>query len=236
MIARFFVFALIAALLPSAAGAQDSSHWGVAVSVNPTWKVPDKFKIFFDGETAVDIKSQDFSIGIARGKSQGGDWSVSYVRKSFKDGSYADGTEVQCDDFVPGCFTQGSRRTLRNTTLSGILAVKFIRFATIKERVQIGLNVGGGIGSLSGNLEQLDYDVDVTCNNRGQCAGRQTQRVSTVDAKTELFALPKYPLGKVEAAVGVIVAPGLKVRVAGGLDFPGTSVLNITGVYLIGAR
>lgn len=236
MIKRLFIVAFVAALLPSAAGAQDGSHWGVAVSLNPTWKVPDKFKIFFDGETAVDIKSQDFSIGIARGRTQGGDWSVNYIRKNFKDGSYADGTEVRCDDFVAGCFTQGTRRTLRNTTLSGIMAVKFIRIATIKNRVQIGMNVGGGIGSLQGDLEQVEYDVATTCNNRGQCTGRQTQTTSTVNAKTELFALPKYPLGKVEAAVGVIVAPGLKVRVAGGLDFPGTSAINITGVYLIGAK
>ena len=236
MIARFFIFAVCAALLPSAAGAQDSSHWGVAASVNPTWKVPDRFKIFFDAETAADITSRDFSIGIARGRTLGGDWSVSYVRKNFKDGSYADATEQRCDEFVPGCFLQGSRRTLRGTTLSGILAVKYINFGTIRQRVQIGLNVGGGIGSLQGDLDVREYDVDVTCGNQGQCTGRQTETAFTADAKTELFALPTYPLGKVEAAVGVIVAPGLKVRVAGGLDFPGTSSFNLTGVYLIGAR
>ena len=102
--------------------------------------------------------------------------------------------------------------------------------------MQIGLNVGGGIGSLKGDLEQREFGVNVTCNNRGQCTGTQTQTVSTVDTRTELFALPKYPLGKGEAAVGVIVAPGLRVRVAGGRDFPGTSTFNISGVYLIGAK
>jgi hypothetical protein len=40
----------------------------------------------------------------------------------------------------------------------------------------------------------------------------------------------------VQAAVAVIVAPGLKVRFAGGIDFPGTNRFSISGVYLFGAR
>ena len=225
-------------LLPASGFAQDESHWGVAVSITPKWKVPDRFKFVFDAQT-IDITSQDFSIGIARGRTLGGDWSVSYVRKNFKDGSYSDDTEVSCDDFgVPGCFRQGSRRTLNNGTLSGIEALKFISFGTIKERVQIGMNVGGGIGSLKGDLEVREFDVDVTCP-QGRCTGRQREDVFTVDVNDEdnrLYPLPVYPLGKVEVAVGVILAPGLKVRASGGLDFPGTRTFAITGVYLIGAN
>jgi hypothetical protein len=238
MTKRVLVLALVL-LLPTSVFAQDESHWGVAVSMTPNWKVPDKFKMFFDAETSMDIKSKDFSIGIARGRTLGGDWSVSYVKKSFKDGSFADSTEVQCDNFVPGCFTFGSRRTLRDVTVTGIEAVKFIPFATIKDRVQIGLNVGGGIGSLKGSLDVREFDVVTTCNNQGRCTGRQTETAFTADVKDEdngLYALPMYPLGKVEIAAGVILAPGLKVRVSGGLDFPGTRMFAITGVYLIGAN
>jgi hypothetical protein len=239
MIKRVLLLALTL-LVPTSVFAQDESHWGVAVRVTPTWKVPSNFKVLFDAET-VDIKSQDFSIGIARGRTLGGDWSVSYVRKNFKDGSFADNTETRCNDFgVSGCFKQGSIRTLRGVTVTGIEALKFISFATIKERVQIGLNVGGGIGSLKGNQEIREFDVDVTCSG-SRCTGRQSESVFTADVQDEdednrLYALPMYPLGKVEVAVGVIVAPGLKVRVGGGLDFPGQNTFHITGVYLIGAN
>lgn len=245
---RRAVLLALALLVPASLFAQDTSHWGVAVAVNPTWKVPSNLKVLFNGDTAIDIKSQDFSIGIARGKTLGGDWSVSYIRKNFKDGSFADNTEVECNTFVTGCFTSGTRRTLHGVTLSGIEAIKFIKIANIKDRVQIGLNVGGGIGSLKGDVEVREFDVAVSCNNRGQCTGTQTQKVSTVDAGSEvcgadgsdceqaLFALPRFPLGKVEIAAGVVVMPGLKVRVSGGLDFPGQSVFRLTGVYLIGAK
>jgi hypothetical protein len=245
MIRRVLLLAVAVLLSSSAAFAQDDqSHWGVAVNVNPTWKVPSNLKMLWDGEI-VDIKSQDFAIGIARGKTLGGDWSVNYVRKNFKDGSFVDSTEVRCNQQAPGCFTDGSKKTLRSVKLSGIEAIKFIKIANIKDRVQIGLNVGGGIGSLSGDVDVIEYDTSVSCGNTG-CRGTQTQRAFTVDAGAEicdggdcdraLFALPKFALGKVELAVGFIVAPGLKIRAAGGLDFPGTSMFNISGVYLFGAK
>jgi hypothetical protein len=248
MIRRALVLLAFVVLLPGSLFAQDGSHWGVAVAVNPTWKAMDQFKVLFNGDTAVDIKSQDFSIGIARGKSLGGDWSVSYVRKNFKNGSFADNRETQCDTFVTGCFTTGTLRTLNGVKLSGIEAVKFIKIVNIKNRVQIGLNVGGGIGKLSGPVEIRDFDVTTSCNNTGNCTGTAVQHVSTVDAGAEvcgsnggdcdpaLYALPKYPLGKVEIAAGVILVPGLKIRASGGLDFPGVSTFRITGVYLIGAK
>jgi hypothetical protein len=50
---------------------------------------------------------------------------------------------------------------------------------------------------------------------------------------SHLFAVP---FGKVEAAVGVILAPGVKIRGSGGFDFPGYTMFSITGVFLFGAR
>ena len=223
------------ALSPSRALAQDGSHWGVAVSIVPAWKSWDKFKVLW-AENAVDIKSKDFSIGIARGRTVGGDWSVSYIRKNFKDGSFADDTNMQCQNFRNGCFRDGDLRIMRSTRLSGLEALKFISFGTIKQRVQIGLTVGGGYGTLKGNVELHAFRVDVTSCNSAGCLGTQRETVSTVGADKDLFKLAKVPLGKVEGAVGVILAPGLKVRVAAGLDFPGQNRFAITGVYLIGAK
>lgn len=247
MNARLLSLALCAALLPAIASAQDGSHWGAAFSVNPTWKASDNVKVLWNADNGVDIKSTDFAIGLARGRARGGDWSVSYIRKSFKNGSTVDGVETRCDQGVSGCFKSGSFKTLRDTKLSGLLAMKYINFATIKNRVQVGLNVGGGFGTLKGNVDVVDYDVNVSCNNRGQCTGTQTQHATVADAGGEvcgengdcdrtLFGISKFPIGTVEAAVGVLVAPGVKLRMAGGLDFPGTSSFTISTVYLIGAK
>lgn len=47
---------------------------------------------------------------------------------------------------------------------------------------------------------------------------------------------PVVPLIKVEAAGAVILAPGLKVRVSGGMNYPSKAAFSIGAVYLIGAR
>lgn len=228
--------ALAAALvcLPVTAFAQES-HWGVAVSVTPKWTVASAFKPIFDADT-VDLQSTDFSIGIARGQEQSGDWSVSYLRKSFKEGTSTSSVETECDQFTNGCFQFGESRIVRSVKLTGLEALKFIPFATIKRRVQIGLTVGGGFGKLDGTIEQHQFSAEpVPPFLPGRFNGRQTETVTTEDAK-ELFPLEWVPLAKVEIAVGVIVAPGLKIRAAGGLDFPGQNKFNVTAVYLIGSK
>jgi len=48
--------------------------------------------------------------------------------------------------------------------------------------------------------------------------------------------LSVVPLGKVQAAVGVLVAPGLKIRAQGGFDFPGYEKFSVAGVYLFGSK
>jgi hypothetical protein len=42
------------------------------------------------------------------------------------------------------------------------------------------------------------------------------------------------PLGRLELAAGLILAPGLKLRASGGVSFPGYHKLGITLVYLAG--
>ena len=260
MIKRAFLLVLTL-LLPASAFAQDESHWGVAFNFNPKWTSVESFDALW-GASTVDIESSDFMIGLARGKTLEGDWSVNYTRKNFKDGSVADDREFynpndqsggECTPGTPGCLMDGPVKTFRDVKMVGIEAIKFIKFANIADRVQIGMNVGGGIGKLSGFVDVVNYSVDFNtqCSNRPPfgCTTtvRQLQESFTVDADGEiceedgecdnaLYVLDNYAIGKVEAAVGVIVAPGLKVRVAGGLHFPGQSVFNLSVVYLFGAN
>jgi hypothetical protein len=231
---RIVYLLVLSLLLPTAALAQDTSHWGVAASFVPEWTVPSNFKILFDAEE-VDVRGTDFSIGIARGRTLGGDWNLSYIRRTLKEGSTTSDVSVECGFFSNGCFQDGTVRTVRNATLSGIQAVKFINFATIKGRVQIGMNLGGGVGTLEGELEEREFSAEFVSSSNAGSIGRQREEVSIVPAK-ELFMLSTVPLGIVEIAAGVILAPGVKLRVAGGLNFPGSSKFSVTGVYLIGAN
>jgi hypothetical protein len=231
---RKAITALAAALvlLPVSALAQDS-HWGVAFSITPKWNVPARFNTLFDAQTSLDIESTDFSIGIARGKDQSGDWSVSYFRKSFKDGSSVSSVSTECGVFgTSACFLDGESRILRGVSLSGVEALKFIPFATIKQRIQIGAIVGGGVGTLDGTLETHNFFAEqIPPFNSPRPNFRQAEEVTTEDAK-ELFPLSVVPLAKVEIAAGVLVAPGLKIRASGGLDFPGQNMFRLTAVYL----
>src|SRR5436190_14527885 len=108
MMLRKVIAALAAAivLLPISAFAQDS-HWGVAFSITPKWTVPSSFNPIFGADTQ-ELESTDFSIGIARGQAQSGDWSVSYFRKSFKDGTSVSSLSTDCSVFgSSGCFISG---------------------------------------------------------------------------------------------------------------------------------
>ncbi len=220
---------------PALAFAQQphSSSWGVVSSVNPEWKAGSPFDRLFSG--SVDIAGSDFSIGIARGRELGGDWGVSYVRQRWNDGSGVTDIEQDCSSAPNACLNAGEFYRTQNVVVSGILVHKFVPFGTIKRRVQLGLNVAGGVGSVSGTIEKHSLFPDYTFDRTGRpTAIVQRETVEMIPAKEEL--LSTYPMGKVQAAVAVIVAPGLKVRFAGGIDFPGTNKFSVTGLYLFGAK
>ena len=146
MMRRKALAALAVALsfFPASVFAQDS-HWGVAFSITPKWTVPSSFNPIFDADTQ-DLESTDFSIGIARGQAQSGDWSVSYFRKSFKDGTSVSSLSTDCSVFgSTGCFISGESRILRGVTLSGVEALKFIPFDAMNFVIVVAIAVLAGI-------------------------------------------------------------------------------------------
>jgi hypothetical protein len=236
MPSRRCLFLLVLILAPTMASAQDS-HWGVAASMTPKWKTVSKLdEVLFDAES-VDLEGSAFTIGIARGRSLSGDWGVSYVRRPVKDGSHvrltADLEQPNCEIFVNGCITFGDYRTTRDVVLNGVQVHKYIPFGTIKRRVQIGLNIAGGVGSFSGELEEHKFNVEEVSSNPLRV--RQVERVTTEPAR-DLLSFSPVPIGAIQAAVAVIMAPGLKIRAAGGVGLPGNDRFTVTGVYLFGAR
>ena len=109
-------------------------------------------------------------------------------------------------------------------------------FVTIKRRAQIGLNVAGGVSKFEGAVEFHEFDTDFTFDPRtGQVTNRRVESVSS-RPMSDIPTFSPFPFGRVEAAVAVILAPGVKIRGSGGFDFPGYTMFSITGVFLFGAR
>jgi hypothetical protein len=233
-----FLLPVMMLLIPSVGRAQDPSHWGVVASVTPgqSWNIVsplDEYIFDISGGGETEVSSTDFSIGIARGRTLGGDWGVSFVRRTIDDDSRFESVGEVCinnscveeiDEFY---LTQG-------VTYTGVEFHKFVPFVTIGSRVQVGMNFAGGVGKFDGQLEKHEFRTEFNFAS-GQPVPVRTERVTT-EQMEEFVSLKPFPLGKVEVAVAGIIAPGIKIRASGGFGFPGYTVFRITGVYLIGAN
>jgi hypothetical protein len=210
------------------------SHWGVSFSATPRWQLASQLEELLEGDDAeVDLEGSELTVGVVRGSTRGGDWGVSFVHKPFKNGSRVVDMDETC--FASACFPQTTTSVFQDVTLNGAEFHWFARFVNIKDRVQLGLNLAGGLASVSGQIIETTDEIEiVTVDPRtGAVTTRPRRTVETLDASEELFSL--FPLAKIEAAGSIIVSRGFKARVAGGFNFPGYSA-RVGVVYLIGAR
>jgi len=223
--------ALAVSAVPRIASAQTKDkHWGVAASFSPSWTSIDSFKNSLYVEGGDDLKGKEFSIGITRGSTLGGEWSVSYVRKPINDMTLTD-SDQQCVS-TDNCFSFSSTQTFRNVYLRGVEYLAAIPFATFKQRVQVGIVVGGGIAVPEGDVTETFTSTSTFRPAPNQPVFTQTDSDTSVTPADEVF-FKLQPLGKVEGMADVILAPGLKIRFSGGLNVPGTG-FRISGVYLFG--
>lgn len=229
-------------LAPQVVEAQDS-HWGVTASFVPKWKpVPELYDLIWDVENLQPESRREFRIGLVRGSDRGGDWSVTFVRNSFRT------SQVYEQSFGSFGFTDqtgklqvvdvaGSIRTFPGTVEHvGVKFEKFTPFVTIRDRVQVGLTYGGGIGSLRGTVVERRYETQVSTPPPffRPVVGARTETTVSTEVK-ELYTPGFVPIGSVEAAVAIIPAPGFKVRLTGGFNYPNTQVFSVTFNYLIGS-
>jgi len=232
-IVALLALGLFFAALP--ASAQESS-WGVSGSFVPSWSVPAEnvlTRAMFNADS-LHITGSELRIGFVRGRTLGGEWGVSFVRRKLNDGSTVV-SGVYTDPSMPS-VEQGEFKTLSNVEITGVEVHKFAPFATIARRVQVGVLFGGGVGSSKGELQSRNVYLDYRfVGNRMVPTAVET--TETLDAKELVYpGNGLVALGRLEVAVAGIVAPGLKVRASGGMAFPGMQTFSITAVYLIGAR
>jgi hypothetical protein len=213
------VTGLIVLALPSSVLGQRSeddrrrSRFGVIVNFALPSDVNDRVTELFEAGS-VTIRSRDFEIGLARGSELGGDWGLSYIGKRYRDGSLIDDVVETC--FSGGCARVGTRDSFQDVELRGLSVHEFLPFVTIAGRAQIGMTFGGGFGKLRGRAQRQEYDLVFV----PPAGVTQTERVTQVDiGEVFLEGVQTIPIWKVEVTGAAIVAPGLKVRVGGGINF-----------------
>lgn len=204
-----------ALLTPNPAAAQiDDPSWGITAGFSPQWSIPGDWLASLFDATTIDVKGPEFRLGIVRGTTLGGEWGVSLIHKRLsKESTVAiEGTDdlltVVADD----------------AEMLGVEVHKFIPFARAGERVQVGLNLGGGIAQLRGFISGTFIDAtstDFTLPFPDVLAVKGRQ-------------IDWAPVGRAELAVATLVGERLKVRVSGGFNMPGFQVVSLSFSYLLG--
>lgn len=218
---RILCICLLSLILPAVASAQ-GTRWGVQASFTPTWTGNESFTKWLV-EGVPDVEGQEWTFGFVRGTMNGGDWGLSYVRKPFKDGSTIVEHDEECGG-PSGCTTFTDTNTMRGVYLRGV-EVDFFMPVFSRGRFQIGINAGGGAGFVEGDVDVVSVQQD---------PGQPPFTFTYTDKASEVF-WPVTPLIKAEAQVAIAVAPGLKIKVGGGLNTPGYA-FRIGAMYLFGAK
>ena len=71
-------------------------RWGVGFSFTPQWTANESITKWWIGDVPNDVKGSEFSVGVVRGRPNGGEWGVSYVHKPIKDGGTFTEHEEEC--------------------------------------------------------------------------------------------------------------------------------------------
>ena len=110
--------------------AEPRSFWGITGSFAPRWRVPSGFgKLAFDAEDT-DIFGSEFRIGIVRGRPDGGDWGISFVRKRINPGSSRFQDFSDFGFFDPTTTTQTTTYTAnKGVWLTGAEVLRFCLFS-----------------------------------------------------------------------------------------------------------
>jgi len=209
------LLALACALLaPMPAAAQiDDPSWGIAGGFSPQWAVPgDWLAGLFDAQR-IDVKGPEFRLGIVRGTTLGGEWGVSLIHK-----------RLSKESTVAVTGTNDVLTVVANDAeMLGVEAHRFFPFARVN-KVQIGVNLGGGVAQLRGFV--TGTYVGTTSTN---FTLPFPDAIGVTGRKVDWI-----PVGRAELAAATLVGERLKVRVSGGFNMPGFQVVSLSFSYLLG--
>ena len=224
----------------------NETHWGIRATVAPSWEIPQRlmevdFLQDYIGEGS-EVKGSELAVGFVRGSRLGGDWGLSYLRKTLSDSTRIDISNGDTCINVGATLQCGANRDVYTTSgvaFNGLELHKFVSWYTIKRRAQIGMNLGIGAMMISGGTVNK---ATTTTSIGFDPATRQNvlmtaQSTTTLDGKgfLEDLGVPSIlPVAKLELAVTGILARNFKVRASGGVNLPGVQKFSVTAIYLFG--
>jgi hypothetical protein len=168
--------------------------WGLSATFTPTWNTPDYQKVLFQADR-VALSGSEFTVGLFRGDQLKPDWGVSFVRRSFKPG---------------GLLARGDQTTtVVDAQLEGVEIYRSIPIVTIRDRVQLGISGGVGVGVMRGSVTQTAL---------GEPAVPEPAKdLITFNHRVS----PVVPLARLELAGTYVATPQIRIRITGGFAFPG---------------
>ena len=139
----------------------------------------------------LDMTGSDFAVGFARGRMRSGHWGLSYVRRQWREGS--------------ACFTGECYAATDTSRLDGVAVNWFAPFGSpfLADRLQVGLHIDAGAGWFQGMVLRAEDGA----------------AVPVADVLDEPWDNLPVPIVRADIAVGVAVAPGVKVIGSGGYGF-----------------
>ena len=150
----------------------------------------------------------------------GSEYTIGFARGRMSGGHW--GLSLVRQRIEEGSFCQrGDCTDLADVSLQGFEFGSFLAFGEpfAGDRIQVGMHLGGGAGWYQGVVPWRGEDVDVS-------------ELLTVGNQS----IP-IPIFRAEFAVGVTVAPGLKIIGSGGYGFPGNRRPTVSVAYFpLGGR
>lgn len=215
-----------------------AAEWGVTFSLQPRWEVePTGLAPLVDADReAIEgpdgrstLSGSTWSIGFARGRVLGADWGVSFVQTRIRRDSVIDRLNLAgCQP--PNCFSGGERLTFRDVSAIGPEVHFFIPFFTVRERVQPGIELAGGIARFRGRAEVEGYVFDDATFRTATLVHRDGD-IGAITNKIYWDDVPWTLLGRIEPGVAVILSPRMKVHAGLGFHYPGTTYFSLKTTY-----
>ena len=227
-------------------------HWGILVSVAPNWSIPGSMgNWFWEEKVSPKMSGRDIRVGVVRARQLGFEMGASFVRKTISS------LDLRYGDLTNSGLAGTTSYTAPNALeMMGADAHLIFPLARIGERVQLGILAGGGMAWLpstpiQGRIEGPPFFADASSISSplqsppatgGFVRDRYSQAVPLVPgtryAIADAFLWDLSPTGNFwmllrgQLAADFLVAPPLKIRVAGGINYPGVQAIGIDAVYL----
>ncbi len=240
------------------AQARPKARWGVLVGITPSWTTPAEWGQLFlqdlDTSRPTRFEGRDLRIGVVRSRQLGFEWGLSYVRKSvnknFELPMYPGSVTFNEQTFPSIEHYTG----IENVEVTGLDSHVVIPAGRIGRRVQIGALLAGGVGIMPETPVKLTIDgppfyecgsflplVNPPATNG--CVRENSvnlpltpgaRSASTTTAFNEISPTDQIWLFmRTQIAVDVMITGPLKVRFAGGLNFPSAQYFGVDLVYLV---